>query len=82
MPIEVPLKESTRLMTVYRNVGRLKIEHQLARCLTARNDELFHQLLMNHDRLLALGALLESAKSRGTRQPPTASTRGLNDQTV
>ena len=82
VPVVVAVEEATGLMTVHRVVGRVEVQHQFPGPVRERGDELLHQLLMNRDRPLALGALLEPAKRRRTRQRPVALARRLNHQVV
>ena len=70
VPVVVPVKEPPRLMAVHRVVGRVEVNHQLARRAPVRGNELLHQDLVNRHRPLPLGPALEPAQRRG-RLPAT-----------
>ena len=78
----VPVEGPSRLMTVHRIIGRVEVQNHLLGTARERGDELFEQFVMNRNRPLTLGAPLESAQRRRTRQGPVATTRGLDHQIV
>ena len=78
VPVVVPVKEPPRLMAVHRVVGRVEVNHQLARRAPVRGNELLHQDLVNRHRPLPLGPALEPAQRRGACQRLVSFTRCLH----
>ena len=61
VPVVISVEEAPGLMAVNGVVGRVEVNHQLARRATVRGDELLDQDLVNRDRPLRLGPALEPA---------------------
>ena len=78
VPVVVPVEEAPVLMAVHRVVGRVEVNHQLARRAPVRGDELLHQDLVNRHRPLPLGPALEPAQRRGAGQRRVSLTRRLH----
>ncbi len=72
------MEEAPVLMAVHRVVGRVEVNHQLARRAPVRGDELLHQDLVNRHRPLPLGPALEPAQRRGAGQRLVSLTRRLH----
>ena len=68
------MEEAPVLMAVHRVVGRVEVNHQLARRAPVRGDELLHQDLVNRYRPLPL----EPAQRRGAGQRLVSLTRRLH----
>ena len=69
-------------MAVNRVVGRVEVNHQLARRVPVRGNELLHQGLVNPHRPLPFGPLLEPAQRRGTGERRVSLTRRLHHLVV
>ena len=71
------VKETTVLFPMHRIVRGIKIQYQLLRRSLERGNKLIEQHLVETNRRVAIGAVLETAQGRGTGQTPIALHRRL-----